>query len=760
MFCPAISTPAPAVTPPTDLSAQNQAIYDRLKLLLSLNLRRQILLAVCDDLVLRDRLVAQLESELAYPAMPLGGDRPTQDYPDDYPRLVSLALDLNDPNPIVQIAQWLTDFPPPAGTDLTQVMPAFQITGVETLTRQPAPVQRLFFSYLDGIERSLPMVEFSVLLWMPRPWFNALKESAPDFWRCRTAVFEFVGDPTPLLHRETEPQSAPPRPQLAATAPQPSPDDPLAQISQSELLAILNHDLSRRDSQPDATGRSSPTDSLSSSTGAPELALSLSQPHQESTPDPAREPNSSESAQTAVVQVSLTHGLATQTVAGAVKTSTIPRLVPTADPQQQEILDFETVTDPAVLKRHIAQLHQQESASGRLTHAYRTLGNLYRSRVEQGIAATADLQEAIAAYEQSLVWLPETSSLWVDILNDLGNLYWMLSRRSPQVDEALKQLEKAIQTYQAGLTRVQLPTQLSNYTMLQNNLGAAYSDLARFADPTDCLQKSIQAYQQALRYRSPEADPLRYALTQNNLGTAYWNLAQHYQPKESLKQAVSAYSEALRYYRPETEPLNHAMIQNNLGTAYWNLAQYERPQDWLTLALGAYRMALRYRTLERTPAAYAATQNNLGTAYWHMANHCKTNTEARLDYLRQAIAAYRQTLLAVDQLVQQPQSTTAPILNFDVYATHNNLALAHYQLATDYQIPFQDGDRLNHLGIALEEHLQAWQGWESQPELQQTTLGCIARTIRGFYNQGGVKAQNLALSKVPGHLLPEILPQL
>jgi hypothetical protein len=173
-------------------------------------------------------------------------------------------------------------------------------------------------------------------------------------------------------------------------------------------------------------------------------------------------------------------------------------------------------------------------------------------------------------------------------------------------------------------------------------------------------------------------------------------------------------------------------------------------------------MALRYRTLDKTPAAYAATQNNLGTAYWHMASHCKNNPEARLDYLQQAIAAYRETLTAVERVVSQHRGngTIVPTLNFDVYATHNNLALAHYQLATDYQIPFQDGDRLDHLTITLYEHLHAFQGWQTKADLRQTTLSCIARTIRSFYNQGGIKAQNLALSKIPGSLLPEILPQL
>jgi hypothetical protein len=36
----------------------------------------------------------------------------------------------------------------------------------------------------------------------------------------------------------------------------------------------------------------------------------------------------------------------------------------------------------------------------------------------------------------------------------------------------------------------------------------------------------------------------------------------------------------------------------------------------------------------------------------------------------------------------------------------------------------------------------------------------MIKTIRTFYQEQGISGQNLALSKVPGQLLPEILPRL
>ncbi|BAU40378.1 tetratricopeptide repeat protein [Leptolyngbya sp. O-77] len=174
------------------------------------------------------------------------------------------------------------------------------------------------------------------------------------------------------------------------------------------------------------------------------------------------------------------------------------------------------------------------------------------------------------------------------LLNDVGNLCWLLSRNSSAPDQVLPNLRQAIQSYQLALKKLDTHTQAQSYPMLHNNLGAAYADLARYEQPVENLQKSAQSYREALRYRDASSDPARYASTQNNLGTTYWNLAQHHQPKESLKRAIAAYQEALKY--PNSQPpLSYAMIQNNLGTALWSLAQIEQPEIYLPKAIAAYR---------------------------------------------------------------------------------------------------------------------------------------------------------------------------
>jgi tetratricopeptide (TPR) repeat protein len=342
----------------------------------------------------------------------------------------------------------------------------------------------------------------------------------------------------------------------------------------------------------------------------------------------------------------------------------------------------------------------------------------------------------------------------------LGTLYWMLYRTPPNSEEGQSYIEQGIEFYQLALKLISPETHPDTYGRVQNNLGTAYGDLAKFSDPGENWQQAVLAYSEALRYRTAEMEPLKFAACQNNLGTAYWHLAQHNLPAVHLKRAIAAYGLALVHYTPNTEPLKYGMIKNNIGTAYWNLAQYDQPSDNLYLAINAYREALKFRTATNQPAACSATQNNLGTAYWHLANQAQTLKEEKYKCLQMCISAYEEAVGLAHSLNGIP-------LSFDLFATHNNLGLAHYQLVTD---TYYEGDksvseahrryRTQHLEAALENHLQALNGMGKQPESYQTTLAYIVKTIRAFHNELGIQGQNIALSKIPGTLLPEILPKL
>lgn len=709
----------------SDNFAWNRQVYHRLKLALSLGLRRQIFLAVCDDLNLRNQVAARLHSTLAYPVgqvlyQPSNAQEASTPA---YPRLVTLRLNLSDPNPIAQINQWLSNYPPPiVGTSKdtpgrSLPIPAFQIVGVEQLTRQPVAIQRLFLHYLRLTEQQLSKFESSLLLWVPRPWLHAIQQSAPQFWRYRTGVFVFAGEPTPTTQNKSSPE------RLSSSR-----NLELGNVEQSilEESAIADdfefpkHTLANRGHK----GQEVPPSSSENLINKPLEEELTEQASASDTPSQERISHISKEL--------------TELVLATIHT--------TADEDDEQNLQVRQILE------EIEELHAQQASGVDLAIAYHRLGNLYRLRIEHGQSTLENLMVAILAYQESITHddnLPQVP----DTLNDLGTLYWMLYRTPPNSEEGQAYIEQGIEFYHLALKLISAESHPETYARVQNNLGTAYGDLARFANPAENWQQAVIAYSEALQFRTAEMEPLKYAACQNNLGTAYWHLAQYNQPVEHLKKAIAAYKLALGYYSPEEEPLKYGMIQNNIGTAYWNIAQYEQPPENLHLAIDAYQEALKYRTPANVPPACAATQNNLGTAYWHLANQAQSSKEERQKLLEQCITAYEEALTLAHSLSGMP-------LSFDVFATHNNLGLAHFQLATDQYFDVDKATRSKHLEAALENHLQALNGLTKQPEAYQTTFAYVVKTIRAFHNELGIQGQNLALSKVPGQLLPEILPKL
>lgn len=761
-------------TAPYKVSSWNRQTYQRLKLALSLGLRRQIFVVVCDDLSLRNRLVDKLDAELGVNSAKVPTDL------EGSPKLVSLELNLSDPNPLAQIAQWLAQNR--QSIDFTPAL-AFQILGVERLTRQPPSVQRSFLRRLQAIARNLSRWESTLVLWLPRPWFHMIQQSVPEFWHWHTGLFEFEGEPTPL-------------PPVGASRPEASPASAASEEStgsfQEELRSLLARDLSETDRQQSFDKISWKKPPQKSSTPQPPPSETLTDKANAASPPATESPtgipfsiSSSKESVPLAEQDTLTFGelredeLSLKLPDDAISLPLTPHNDLTSEEFERElvfekeeqteqneieessIFDIGSVTLPSSQSSILstpsptAQTPSQPAASP--ADAYLELGNYYRQAIEQGNVSEENLMIAIQAYEQALHWIDHSLPQVCDILNDLGNLYWMLSRCPESVEAALSYVEQAIQAYQLALAKLTAEEVPHTYSMIQNNLGAAYSDLARYKEPAESLEQSIRAYEEALRYRRADSEPLKYASTQNNLGTAYWNLAQHQSSVANLRSAIAAYKEALFYYSPESEPLNWAMIHNNLGTAYWNLAQYEQPETWLPLATAAYQEALKYRTPDVTPAPCAATQNNLGTAYWHLADHSQNQPKLQAEYLEKCIAAYNQAL----DLTQQLSRKDPPIaVNFDVLATHNNLGLAHYQLATEPQFSLNQASKSAHLEAALEQHIKACTGVAAKSDAYQTALSYIIKTIRAIYQESGTAGQNRALSKVPGQLLPEILPRL
>lgn len=780
-------------------SSHNQQVYQRLKLSLSLDLRRQLFVAVCDDLNLRNRLAGQLHRELAKAAAGNGVTNGAAHGPDlsqvDWlgqapkDRLVSLKLDLGDPNPIAQVSHWLRKQTNP---EVRSQMPSFQILGIEQLTRQPAAVQRLFLSYLRTLERHLPALNSGLVLWVTQPWYHNIRQSAPECWQWCSGVFEFVSEPLPLFSNEDIPQGSGIETSLPSghvpSGHRPNGYGPDGRLPISPTQRPTANSTTVAVEQAVATAQRLGQTPVPPAPVAQQNASSPAQPTAKPAPGKSVTVRPTPSKSIGLVQDN-GRGLSQDPAARgqdsspassqthAQKQTTAPPSPPPAPPANPEADQQE-----AQLLATIETLRSQSSSSEALALAYLELGRFYRQRMERGDTSQDFTRYAIVAYEQVLEWLcfndpgAETPNIsWPDTLNDLGTLYWMASRQPESPEMGQSYLRLAIQTYRLGLKNTDPDRQSRSYAMLQNNLGTVHSDQAHQQDAIENLQQAIAAYQEALRFRQPEASPQKYASTQNNLGTAHWHLAQHENPAENLSCAIAAYSEAAQHYSPEEQPDSYAMIQNNLGTAYWNLAQHTppavhraegsdqsewaefEPQDWLLLAVNAYNNALRFRTIQTAPSSYAATQNNLGTAYWQLANQAQGNPAAAREYLQLSIRAYEAALTAARFLEEQGQ---VGLLNFDLSSTHSNLGLVHFQLATDYSDQIETESQEEHLDLALLHHVQALNGWQHKPELQEAAMEVLTQTIRKYYEIWGSSGQNRALAQVPGALLPQLLPKL
>jgi tetratricopeptide (TPR) repeat protein len=715
-------------------STWNRQVYHRLKLALSLGLRRQLFLAVCDDLHLRNQVAARLHSTLAYPVGQVlyQSSNAQENSTPAYPRLVTLRLNLNDPNPIIQINQWLANYPPPivgASKDTPGrpfPVPAFQIVGVEHLTKQPVATQRLFLHYLRlseqyfSTQESSRFLESNLLLWIPRPWLSAIKQSAPQFWRSRTGVFVFAGEPTPATQNSGYPERFSRSGSLdLGNIEQSILDESVNQAELRTAATRLNFE-NNSDFPAEIQGNGvHKTQEVSPSTAD---FLKATPQQQEYITRYGSGSNKQSLSSLSYISSELT-----ELVIATINTSNAQNTEDSLQPQQ---ILFE-----------IEKLHEKQVPGEMLAEAYHHLGTLYRLRIEQGDSTLENLMVAIIAYQEAISY-DENSAQLPDILNDLGTLYWMLYRTPPNSEEGQTYIEQAIEFYQLALKMISPQTHLKTYARVQNNLGTAYGDLARFSHPSENWQQAIKAYNEALSYRTADMDSLKYAACQNNLGTAYWHLGQYNQPIVHLKKAIAAYNEALVHYNPEEEPLKYGMIQNNIGTA-----------QNLQLAIDVYSDALKYRTPANVPSACAATQNNLGTAYWHLANLSQTTKEARQKYLQLCINAY-------EEAIALAHSLSGTSLSFDLLGSYNNLGLAHYQLVIDKSFNGDKATRSQHLEIALDNHLQALNGLSKQPEAYQTTFAYVVKTIRAFHNELGIQGQNLALSKIPSQLLPEILSKL
>jgi len=242
------------------------------------------------------------------------------------------------------------------------------------------------------------------------------------------------------------------------------------------------------------------------------------------------------------------------------------------------------------------------------------------------------------------------------IAADIGN-FSNLIQQFP-LGSQVTNLEIAITGYEVLLTIFTRENHSETWALIQNNLGAAYSNRIR-GERAENIERAIAFYQAALQVRTREAFPSDWAATQNNLGTAYSNRIRG-ERAENIESAIASYQAALEVYTREAFPSQWATTQNNLGTAYSERIRGERAEN-IESAIASYQAALQITTREAFPSQWATTQNNLGTAY---SNRIRGE---RAENIESAIAFYQAAL----------QVRTREAFPSDWATTQNNLGIAY-----------------------------------------------------------------------------------
>ncbi|MEM6424119.1 MAG: tetratricopeptide repeat protein [Cyanobacteria bacterium P01_D01_bin.128] len=703
----------------------NQQTFQRLKGALIPDLKCQIFIAVCDDLQLQQRFSTQIHqtftahygfvdglsappSSLHTPLhAPLAGPSSTATLRPKpaLPLFKSVRLGEQRPDFLWQLCR---------GRDrrLIQINQAvqqcwIQVTGVERLTQQSGAAQNQFLNSLRMIASAIHQLDCSLLIWLPWPWFRSIQRAAPEFWQVCTGVFEFAGEPTPMLSSQD----------LRSERPAPKPLSPVEEpmIPRASTAAASaeapsqSHDLpgTSENRAANALGVKTLTDLNQVAPRQTLLEITLLQR----------------------IERLVQQGSDVNILAHAYWTlgQHYRDRVANGDADTELLAAAIAAYDAAHRGLCIAAAEQGEVLND--------LGSLYWLQAQEAAAPTqaiALLQKALLAYQQGAQQAIEPAIL-SRLHSNSAAIYAVLANQAhPDTN-----LQQAIAAYHRALQHVQPEESPLEYASLQNSLGAIYWRLAQLGPARPHLDQAITAYLQARRHCHPHQDAACYAMIQNNLGIAYWSLAQVLPTQAMVPQRGLAQSGA------QSVTLNAPLM--------------------LRQAIAAYHSALAYRTLSNDVVGCATTQNNLGTAYWDLAKQQPTAVQRR-KLCHRAIAAYQIALKAFQRCQQEGGGST--VLSFNPADILQNLSKLHRQLAEDAGLT--NIDRAEHLKTALTHALtqatslsvSAADAQGNGPSGFTQALTNLAQVVRAHYQLLGLAGQQRALSQVPSALLPQLLPRL
>jgi hypothetical protein len=158
------------------LRDQNQNNFD--DLLISIEARPDslnLLLAVCSDNKMRDRMIAQYEAEL-----------------DSDIRCYRVELPRDEPSMRLAIARMVEQKPylQQRGKAVITVTGADELQNYKRVGEGRSE-QEVFFGYLQWTREALRELPFAIVLWLTPELEILISKKAPDFWAWRKGVFRF-----------------------------------------------------------------------------------------------------------------------------------------------------------------------------------------------------------------------------------------------------------------------------------------------------------------------------------------------------------------------------------------------------------------------------------------------------------------------------------------------------------------------------------------------------------------------------------------
>jgi len=140
-------------------------------------------------------------------------------------------------------------------------------------------------------------------------------------------------------------------------------------------------------------------------------------------------------------------------------------------------------------------------------------------------------------------------------------------RAIAKADELVRknQSAKAMIIYDKLLLTINYINNPDLFAHIKNSIGASFFRQASSHNHKKNLQQAIEAFNAALKIYSRGNSPLLYAVTQNNLGDAFRELAKDSDKKKNLLMAKKSYEESLIVYTPDKYPIKNEKINSILN---------------------------------------------------------------------------------------------------------------------------------------------------------------------------------------------------